>query len=61
MKWWFKKFIRSCDLIAVKQDDGKESLTHMNNNAWAHVYTNSSVDFKHKGLVSLFLYILVEN
>jgi len=34
---------------------------HVSNNAQAHVYINSSVDFKHKGLESLFLYILVEN
>jgi len=33
----------------------------VSNNARAHVYLSSSVDFKHKGLESLFLHILVEN
>jgi len=33
----------------------------MSNNTRAHVYINSSVDFKHKGLGTFYLYILVED
>jgi len=33
----------------------------MSNNAQAHAYINSSVDYKHKGLETFYLYILVEN
>ena len=61
MKWRFMCYIRSRDFIKAKQNGGPGSLTRVSNNARAHVYISSSVDFKHKGLESLFLYILVKN
>jgi len=61
MKLQFMWYIRSRDFVKAKQDGGSRSLACVSNNAQAHVYINSSVDFKHKGLESLFLYILVEN
>jgi len=58
----------------IKQFNSRDILDHMISlkqnkmvdqdcwHVWAimHVYINSSVDFKHKSLENLFLYILVE-